>query len=111
MEAEGLIFKTSCEVGKDISAKELLDQFDAVVLTVGAMQPRDLPVEGRDLKGVHFAMEFLTQQNRRNAKQYFEPEIRVKATAKNVLVIGGGDTGSDLCWNFESSGSIECNPD
>ncbi len=95
MEAEGLLFRTNCEVGKDISASELLNQFDAIVLTVGAMQPRDLPIEGRDLKGVHFAMEFLTQQNRAIARQHFEPEIQIKATGKNVLIIGGGDTGSD----------------
>ncbi|MDP4210087.1 MAG: glutamate synthase subunit beta [Bacteroidota bacterium] len=105
LEAEGLNFKTNCEVGKDITAKELLEQFDAICLTVGAMAPRDLPVEGRDLKGVHFAMEFLTQQNRRNAKQQIAPEIRIKATDKNVLVIGGGDTGSDCVGTSNRQGA------
>jgi glutamate synthase (NADPH/NADH) small chain len=106
MEAEGLIFKTNCEVGRDILAKDLLEQFDAVILTVGAMQPRDLPIEGRDLKGVHFAMEFLTQQNRFIARQDFEPAIKIKATGKNVMVIGGGDTGSDCVGTSNRQGAL-----
>lgn len=95
LEAEGIIFKTSTEVGKDITAEELLRQFDAICLTVGAMQPRDLPIEGRDLKGVYFAMDFLTQQNKVINGHIIDPAIRILAKDKNVLVIGGGDTGSD----------------
>ncbi len=106
MEAEGLLFRTNCEVGKNISAAELLEQFDAIILTVGAMQPRDLPVEGRSLNGVHFAMEFLTQQNRSIARQYFEPEKKIKATGKNVMVIGGGDTGSDCVGTSNRQGAL-----
>ncbi|HEX2934408.1 MAG TPA: glutamate synthase subunit beta [Bacteroidales bacterium] len=105
LEAEGLIFKTSTEVGKDISAKELMEQFDAIVLTIGAMKPRDLPVEGRELKGVHFAMEFLTQQNRVVAGKEFSAEERIYAKDKNVLVIGGGDTGSDCVGTSNRHGA------
>lgn len=95
LEAEGLIFQTNTEVGKDISAAELLEKFDAVCLTVGAMVPRDLPADGRDLKGIHFAMDFLTQQNRVVNGKQFSDEERLLAKNKDVLVIGGGDTGSD----------------
>lgn len=92
---EGLKVKTNCHVGIDVKGKELLEQYDAVVLAIGAMQPRDLQVEGRNLKGVHFAMEFLTQQNRVVAGAKVTDKERILATGKNVLVIGGGDTGSD----------------
>lgn len=95
LEQEGIIFKTGIDAGKDISAAELLDSFDAICLTVGAMKPRDLPVEGRDLKGVHFAMDFLTQQNKVTRGETIPQEERISAKDKNVLVIGGGDTGSD----------------
>ncbi|HPE74554.1 MAG TPA: glutamate synthase subunit beta [Draconibacterium sp.] len=92
---EGMIFKTNVNVGVDISKDELYAEFDAVLLAVGAEQPRDLPVEGRDLDGVHFAMDFLTQQNKKVAGKLIEKENRILAKHKNVLVIGGGDTGSD----------------
>ncbi|HEX7412092.1 MAG TPA: glutamate synthase subunit beta, partial [Bacteroidales bacterium] len=95
LEQEGIIFKTGIDAGKDISARELLDSYDALCLTVGAMKPRDLPVEGRDLKGVHFAMEFLTQQNKVTRGEIIPQEERISAKDKNVLIIGGGDTGSD----------------
>nr|WP_319400145.1 glutamate synthase subunit beta [uncultured Carboxylicivirga sp.] len=94
-EQEGIIFKTNTAVGTDVSGEELLKEFDAVVLTIGAMKPRDLPVEGRELEGVHFAMDFLKQQNKVNRGEQFSAEERLLATGKNVLVIGGGDTGSD----------------
>jgi len=94
-EQEGIIFKTNTAVGQDITGEELLKDFDAVVLTIGAMKPRDLPVEGRELNGVHFAMDFLTQQNKVNRGEQFTNGERLIATGKNVLVIGGGDTGSD----------------
>ncbi|MBN2350900.1 MAG: glutamate synthase subunit beta [Bacteroidales bacterium] len=93
--AEGLNILVNTEVGKDISGKDLLKEFDAVCLAIGAMQPRDLPVEGRDLKGVYFAMEFLTQQNKINRGIQIPEEERILAKDKNVVVIGGGDTGSD----------------
>ncbi|HXH99636.1 MAG TPA: glutamate synthase subunit beta [Sphingobacteriaceae bacterium] len=94
MEEEGIIFKCNCEVGKDIDAKDLLEQFDALILSGGSTVPRDLPIPGRNLKGVHFAMEFLKQQNKivSNISYLDDP---VLATEKDVIVIGGGDTGSD----------------
>lgn len=92
---EGMIFKPNVNVGVDITKEELLKEFDAVVLAVGAEQPRDLPVEGRDLEGVYFAMDFLMQQNRKVAGKQIPEYERIFARDKNVLVIGGGDTGSD----------------
>ncbi|RIH66633.1 glutamate synthase subunit beta [Mariniphaga sediminis] len=92
---EGMNFKTNVTVGVDISKEDLLQEFDAVLLAVGAEQPRDLPVEGRDLDGVHFAMDFLTQQNKLVAGKKITTKNRIHAKDKNVLVIGGGDTGSD----------------
>lgn len=105
LEAEGLIFKTNTEVGKDISAKDLLEQFDAICLTVGAMKPRDLPAEGRELKGIHYAMEFLTQQNRVVSGVVVRNEERILAKGKDVLVIGGGDTGSDCVGTSNRQGA------
>ena len=94
MEQEGIIFRTNAHVGVNISAQHLQKEFDAVVICGGASAPRDLPIPGRNLKGVHFAMEFLPQQNKRVAgDRIFSGDIL--ATNKNVLVIGGGDTGSD----------------
>ena len=92
---EGINFKPNVNIGVDITRDELLDQFDAVVLANGAEQPRDLPVEGRDLKGVYYAMEFLMQSNKRIAGEIIPEEISIFAKDKKVLVIGGGDTGSD----------------
>ena len=95
MEEEGVEMRCNVQVGKDISAKELVSKFDAVCLTIGAMKPRDLPVPGRDLDGVHFAMDFLTQQNRVVAGAEIPYDGRISAKDRHVLVIGGGDTGSD----------------
>jgi glutamate synthase (NADPH/NADH) small chain len=92
---EGIIFKPNVTVGVDITKEQLLEQFDAVVLAMGAETPRDLPVEGRELKGVHFAMEFLAQSNKRIAGEAIPEELNILAKDKKVLVIGGGDTGSD----------------
>ena len=92
---EGIEFKTNVNVGKDITKEELLQNYDAVLLAVGAEKPRDLPIEGRELDGVHFAMDFLTQQNKLVAGQTIPEEEKISAKGKNVLVIGGGDTGSD----------------
>ncbi|MFV0593638.1 MAG: glutamate synthase subunit beta [Draconibacterium sp.] len=92
---EGIDFKTNVNVGVDITNEQLLKEFDAVVLAMGAEQPRNLEVEGRDLNGVHFAMDFLTQQNKVVSGQEITAENRILAEGKNVLVIGGGDTGSD----------------
>jgi glutamate synthase (NADPH/NADH) small chain len=92
---EGLIVKTGVHIGKDISANELIDNFDAVCIAVGAMHPRDLPATGRELEGIHFAMDFLTMQNRVNASMLSRDESTINASGKKVLIIGGGDTGSD----------------
>ncbi|MCB9208523.1 MAG: glutamate synthase subunit beta [Ignavibacteriales bacterium] len=94
MKSEGVEFKTNVEIGKDILLSELLDKFDAIVLAGGAEKPRDLPIEGRNLNGIYYAMEYLTQQNRTNMGQTFNGN-RITAKDKNVVVIGGGDTGSD----------------
>ncbi len=94
MQAEGVEFRPNTNVGVDITADQLKQDFDAIILSGGSEKPRDLPVEGRDLNGVHYAMEFLTQQNRRNADETIDADD-ILASGKNVLVIGGGDTGSD----------------
>ena len=93
--AEGVEIKTETEIGKDISGKKMLKQYDAICLTIGAMKPRDLEIEGRELDGVHFAMDYLTQQNKVNDGAYVAYDNRITAENRHVLVIGGGDTGSD----------------
>jgi glutamate synthase (NADPH/NADH) small chain len=93
--AEGVVFHTGVHIGVDRPASELLNEFDAVALTGGSEQPRDLEVPGRELDGVHFAMHFLPLQNRRNAGDSIDPAIALSARDKDVIVIGGGDTGSD----------------
>jgi glutamate synthase (NADPH/NADH) small chain len=95
MAAEGVTFKTGTHVGANISGTTLLQSFDAVCLTIGAMKPRELQVEGSTLNGVHFAMDFLTMQNKLNRGMVISDEQRISATGKHVVVIGGGDTGSD----------------
>lgn len=95
LEEEGIIFRTGICVGKDISARELIDLFDAVCLAIGAEVPRDLPVEGRSLRGVHFALDLLANQNRLLEGIPVPEEARISCQGKRVLVIGGGDTGSD----------------
>lgn len=95
LEEEGIEFKTNTEVGKDIKSKKLLADFDVTVLCVGSTIPRDLEIKGRELDGVHFAMDFLSQQNREVSKLPQLNSKRLLAKGKNVVVIGGGDTGSD----------------
>lgn len=104
MKKEGIEFKTNTEIGKDILLSELLEKFDAIVLAGGAEQPRELPVEGRNLNGIYFAMEYLTQQNRANMGQTFNGS-RITAKDKNVIVIGGGDTGSDCIGTANRQGA------
>ncbi len=94
MQAEGVEFKPNTTIGVSRPAKEILDKFDAVVLSGGSEKPRDLDVPGRELNGVHFAMDFLAQSNRRVSGEKFSGD-EITSTGKNVLVIGGGDTGSD----------------
>ena len=106
LKEEGIEFKCSIRVGTDISIDELLKDFDAVCLAMGAEVPRDLKVEGRNLKGVHFALELLQQQNRVNAGAEVSREQRISARKKNVLVIGGGDTGSDCVGTAHRQGAL-----
>lgn len=106
MEAEGVEFRCGVNVGRDIKATQLLEDYDAVCLAIGAEEPRDLRVEGRELNGVHFALELLRQQNRVNAGRKFTEKERVTAKGKNVLVIGGGDTGSDCVGTSHRQGAI-----
>ncbi len=105
MQAEGVTFRTSVNVGKDMPADQLLHDYDAVALCLGSTNPRDLPVEGRQLDGVHFAMEFLPQQNKRNAGDTIDPTDSITATGKHVVVIGGGDTGSDCIGTSNRQGA------
>jgi glutamate synthase (NADPH) small chain len=92
---EGLVIKTGVTIGKDIPGKELAEQFDAICISIGASHPRDLNAEGRNLEGIHFAMEFLPLQNRVNSGQISASANNINAEGKKVLIIGGGDTGSD----------------
>jgi glutamate synthase (NADPH) small chain len=104
MSAEGVKFVTNCEVGKDITMEYLNSEYDAVVITIGAGVPRDLPIAGRDAKGVHFAMEFLGKSNQYvHEGQIGRPPIDV--AGKNVVVIGGGDTGSDCVGTSHRQGA------
>jgi glutamate synthase (NADPH/NADH) small chain len=109
MEAEGVLFRTSMEVGRDVSVERLMDDYAVLVLAGGAEQPRDLPVPGRELSGVHFAMDYLTQQNKRNAgddEDRAAPNgTTISATGKHVIVIGGGDTGSDCIGTANRQGA------
>ncbi|MFQ5598295.1 MAG: glutamate synthase subunit beta [Nitrospiria bacterium] len=107
MRAEGVVFKTNVEAGKDISADMLRKQFDAICLAVGAAAPRDLPVPGRTLKGIHFAMDYLTQQNRRVAGDAIDPDENISAKGKRVMIIGGGDTGADCLGTSHRQGAIK----
>jgi glutamate synthase (NADPH/NADH) small chain len=95
MQAEGVEFRPNSQVGGNVSVRTLMDNYDAIVLAGGAEQPRDLPVLGRELEGIHFAMDFLTQQNALLAGHPVPRERVILATGKDVVVIGGGDTGSD----------------
>jgi glutamate synthase (NADPH/NADH) small chain len=106
MKAEGVKFQTGVAVGKDITSEQLRQQFDAVGLTMGAEQARELPIPGRELKGVHLAMEYLTQQNKRTAGISFSDEP-ITAKGKRVVIIGGGDTGSDCLGTAHRQGCVE----
>ncbi|KPK62566.1 MAG: glutamate synthase [Planctomycetes bacterium SM23_32] len=107
MRAEGVAFETSVCVGRDISARYLLRTFDAVVLAIGSRTPRDLDVPGRDLSGIHLAMDFLTQQNRRNAGEVMAPDEQITAEGRGVVVIGGGDTGADCVGTSVRQGATD----
>ena len=103
MEKEGVVFKTKVHVGRDITAKQLLSDYDAIVLAMGSELPRDLPIPGRELKGVHFAMDFLARNNKSVAGDSV-PDL-ISAKDKHVIVIGGGDTGSDCVGTSNRHGA------
>jgi glutamate synthase (NADPH) small chain len=108
MAAEGVEFRTSMEVGVDVGVDRLLGEFDALALTGGAELPRDLEVPGRELDGIHFAMDFLPQQNKRNAgdaEPVAAPQGTITARRRHVVVIGGGDTGSDCIGTSTRQGA------
>jgi len=105
LRAEGVDFRAGVSAGADIPASDLLGNFDAVCLTGGSRVPRDLAVEGRDLKGIHFAMDYLVQQNRINSGEKVPKSDRIDAKGKKVVVIGGGDTGSDCVGTANRQGA------
>ena len=104
MSAEGVTFRTSVRVGVDVTGDELRREFDAIALSCGSTKPRDLPVPGRELGGIHFAMQFLPQQNKVNAGDRVDGQIL--ATGKRVVILGGGDTGSDCLGTSNRQGAV-----
>ena len=107
MQAEGVRFRPNSHIGTDIPVQKILDDFDAVVLAVGSEKPRDLEVAGRnDFQGVHYAMDFLRQQNKRNAGDTIAEDVAISAAGKHVVVIGGGDTGSDCIGTSIRQGAL-----
>jgi glutamate synthase (NADPH/NADH) small chain len=107
MEAEGVVFRPGVNVGKDVDARDLLEEFDALCLTGGATQARDLQVPGRELRGVHFAMDYLPMQNRRNVGDEIPDDRFISAKDKRVIILGGGDTGADCLGTALRQGARE----
>ncbi|SVB12702.1 uncharacterized protein METZ01_LOCUS165556 [marine metagenome] len=105
MEQEGITFITNAYVGRNVAIEDLRKSNDAVLLTGGSTIPRDLPVEGRNLEGVHFAMDYLTQQNEINRGDSIDPSERISAEGKRVVILGGGDTGSDCLGTAHRQGA------
>jgi glutamate synthase (NADPH/NADH) small chain len=105
MKVEGVRFETCANVGFNVPVDDLRREFDAILFCVGATKPRDLPIPGRTLSGIHFAMEFLPQQNRRNQGDLVDEEAAILATGKDVIIIGGGDTGSDCTGTSNRHGA------
>tara|TARA_Y100000590_G_scaffold78399_1_gene87107 strand:- start:3041 stop:4492 length:1452 start_codon:yes stop_codon:yes gene_type:complete len=105
MAEEGVIFKPNTEVGVDISVEDINKEFDAICITIGACEPRELAVEGRDLYGVHLAMDYLPQQNRRIAGHKIDPSESISAEGKRVVILGGGDTGADCLGTAHRQGA------
>ena len=106
MKQEGVIFETECKIGKDIRTENVINDNDAVILACGSEMPRDLDIPGRNLEGIHFAMDFLPQQNRRVGKESFSGSDIISADGKHVVVIGGGDTGSDCIGTSIRQGAL-----
>jgi glutamate synthase (NADPH/NADH) small chain len=105
LKEEGIVFKTSANIGVNVPIEELRADFDAIVLAGGSTRPRDLQVPGRELKGIHFAMDYLTLQNRRNEGERIPDEQFITAKDKHVIIIGGGDTGADCLGTAHRQGA------
>jgi glutamate synthase (NADPH/NADH) small chain len=105
MKAEGVTFVTNAHVGVNVPVETLTNHYDAILLAGGAEHPRDLKIEGRELKGIHFAMEFLPQQNKRCEGDHLDPALAISANGKRVLIIGGGDTGADCLGTSHRQGA------
>src|SRR6266851_4917389 len=105
MKVEGVEFKTNCHVGVNYPAERLRGEFDAICITAGATKPRDLPVPGRELNGIHYAMEFLPLQNKLNAGDSIASDKMISAAGKKVVILGGGDTGSDCLGTSNRQGA------
>jgi glutamate synthase (NADPH/NADH) small chain len=103
--AEGVQFRTNAQVGVNVSVDEVRDKFDAIAITAGATKPRDLPIPGRELKGIHFAMDFLPLQIKRNAGDVIAASDFITAKGKSVVILGGGDTGSDCLGTSNRQGA------
>jgi len=106
MELEGVTFHFNQNIGTDSDINEIIQKYDAVILTGGSEKPRDLPIQGRDLDGIHFAMDFLPMQNRVNSLEISDDEKTISANGKHVVVIGGGDTGSDCIGTSFRQGAL-----
>ncbi len=106
LEAEGIRFRCGEHVGWSVEAEKLVAEYDAVLLCIGSEHPRDLPIPGRELNGIHFAMNFLPQQNRRVAGRPVDPRYDLTANGKNIVIIGGGDTGADCLGTSRRQGAI-----
>lgn len=106
MELEGVTFHFNQNIGTDSDINEIIQKYDAVILTGGSEKPRDLPIQGRDLDGIHFAMDFLPMQNRANSLEINDNEKTISANGKHVVVIGGGDTGSDCIGTSFRQGAL-----
>ena len=105
MEAEGIEIRCGVHIGVDVEAKELTAEYDAVLIATGSEKPRDLPIPGRELEGIHFAMDFLPQQNRRVGGRAVDPKFDLSAKGKHVVIIGGGDTGADCLGTSRRQGA------
>jgi glutamate synthase (NADPH/NADH) small chain len=106
MEAEGVLFRVNMNIGVNVPIEDLRRTFDAIVLTGGATAPRDLPVPGRELAGIHFAMDYLTQQNQRCEGDQIPNDALISANGKRVVIIGGGDTGADCLGTAHRQGAL-----
>ena len=105
MEEEGVNFRTNVHISEKNQIKELVNNYDALAICIGSEKPRDLEINNRNLQGIHFAMEFLSQQNAKIAGEIIDPDLEINANGKNVLVIGGGDTGSDCVGTSNRQGA------